>query len=107
MSIKQDGAIRRRRGFRLFVILCALNLILLAVGVPLGVYGLDLGDVSDIWYWVFAFPMVVAARCGWSPLSWAMLVLNPVIYGAMWYGAWRGFVWLFRRNEGDSASRAP
>ena len=83
--------------------LAGVNVFLLLAGVPLGCYGLDLGAVSDVWYGAFALPIVAAAHSGYAPLAWSMVFLNPLIYGAMWYGAWRGFRWLVRNRDGEGS----
>lgn len=84
-----------------------LNLILI---VPCGLI-VSLSDspkkgfgVSDLWYWVFATPALGAKSLGWTEFALALIVVNPLIYGAMGWLLWRMFR-LMRSKPGDEKER--
>jgi hypothetical protein len=86
-----------------------LNVFLLCMGLVVAAAApgpIAPGQVSarDIWYWVFAFPAMLAWQRqrelpDWTPIL--MVALNPWLYGLMGWSAWRmvKLVWGKREPE--------
>jgi hypothetical protein len=56
----------------------------------------------QVWYWVFAAPVVIAREID---SDWALpaIFINPLLYGLIWWGMWRMFrLMRAKPTEGDS-----
>jgi hypothetical protein len=64
------------------------------------------GGKGGVWFWVFAFPVMLAAQHERAQPDWTcavMVVLNPWLYGLMGWCAWRLLTLMRRKPEADEA----
>lgn len=76
----------------MFVVFCVLSGV--AMCLTYVVYVLEPGGpgpgvYSTAWMWVFMFPYMLAFALGLDRLAGALIALNPLIYGAIGWAAWR------------------
>lgn len=90
----------KRRSLLVFVCCCLANVFLLCIWncILLGELGTPPGGVkaSDVWLWIFVFPARAMKDVNWD-IANVLMILNPLIYGSMWWFAWRMWA-LFRRK---------
>jgi hypothetical protein len=95
--------------FGLFLILSFVNAVLMGVGVGIRIVEYPCtGPVSPVWFWVFAFPVMLATELKWQNALPLLIGLNPWLYGALWWLSWefigpvvkpRLYLWWNRRSR--------
>jgi hypothetical protein len=80
------------RDVRAFVGFTFLNFVLVCGG-GCGLSLIGSTQMAAAWFWVFAFPvMLVDVLWGLDEVTFVFpLLLNPLVYGVMWWFAWRMF----------------
>ena len=99
-----DGeAPSRKKQVGVFVAFTVLNVLLICLG---GLYYMFVegpgggAPVFTATLWVFAFPYSVAHWLRLEPLLvLPLMLLNPFIYGGIWWLTWRMFVLMRRKPE--------
>lgn len=85
-----------RTSLRVFVWACVANLALMVLGL---VAARDWPAEAESLFWVVATPPMalhtVGFGFGWN--LWLWLVVNPLIYGSMWWMIWR--MWKLMRQK--------
>ena len=97
----------RRISSWVFMGFTLLNVFLLCMGLGIAIVApgpAPPGQVSvrDIWFWVFAFPVMAAMQHQRELPDWTSVVLvplNPWLYGLMGWFAWRMWKLMRRKRE--------
>lgn len=76
----------------MFVVFCVLSALAMCLTYVVYMFepgGPGPGVYSTVWMWVFMFPCMLAGTLQLESLAFILLPLNPLIYGAIWWAAWR------------------
>lgn len=105
----RDEAPSLAKNVGVFFLCCALNFV--AMCLTYVVYVVEPGRSSPApgflctaWAWVFIFPCMLAYALGIQSLAGVLLILNPFIYGVLWWRLWRAVRRMTRKSPKKSSS---
>lgn len=90
----RDDAPSLAKNVGVFFLCCALSFVAMCLTYVVYVFepgtsGPAPGFLCTAWMWVFMFPCMLAFALGFEAIATATLLPNPLIYGTLWWLAWR------------------